>query len=659
MGWRAKCVISVVAAIAVIAFLEQRSFTEFRRARLKIVESAVVPVGVKVELGLPARVEDFAGGDPDALIIAIENSGTTATFNVDVDGSSVCQRRLGTGRSRIDCSVAHWSPRGAIHTLEVVSSHSRWALAYVEIATHHGSTSGLNYLVVLPRSFREYTKPPWMVALSLGLAVLALMLCVTPAIFPRWIRILHRLTAAIAIGVMTLIVVSPYGSQFVVLVSTETVFLWLAVIFAARLWPVCQWIARPHPTSPVQTITVVRSIIVALLVVATFATVIHAELKRFDGNVSGLLLISQRAFESNPIIDEPDRLRDGLILQDNAGYDGQFMYYMAFDPLLLKLRQTPVKYRDVVDAPLYRFGRIGFSLLTRLLSNDPSRFPGTMLSILLVAVGGLAFALSMEAQSRAMTPLLGGLILLVPGFWGSLLNAVPEPLAAVGVLLAVILWQRDQFAAAGLVFGFSLLVRETGAIFVLCVLIAETLKGRARKGLLVAGLAFGPVVLWRLYVAYRLFPGSGLAMFTEVPRDLGAPLVGIRDLWTGIMSGSYFGGSSDLVRAGLSYPVVLVLGWLLVLGLYRHRPTPLALAGVLYGLIALSFNYRMVWVHVGNAERITYELFVALILCSLSIRSYSQTLQRALVLFWCASAWFVFYGAPNAASIRGAFQFVQ
>jgi len=80
---------------------------------------------------------------------------------------------------------------------------------------------------------------------------------------------------------------------------------------------------------------------------------------------------------------------------------------------------------------------------------------------------------------------------------------------------------------------------------------------------------------------------------------------------------------------------------------------------VLYGLIALSFNYRMVWVHVGNAERITYELFVALILCSLSIRSYSQTLQRALVLFWCASAWFVFYGAPNAASIRGAFQFVQ
>src|SRR5262252_5245874 len=116
----------------------------------------------------------------------------------------------------------------------------------------------------------------------------------------------------------------------------------------------------------------------------------------------------------------------------------------------------------------------------------------------------------------------------------------------------------------------------------------------ARKGLLVAGLAFGPVVLWRLYVAYRLFPGSGLAMFTEVPRDLGAPLVGIRDLWTGIASGSYYGGNSDLVRAGLSYPVLLLLGWLLALSLLRHRLTPIALAGVLYGLIALCFNYQMV-----------------------------------------------------------------
>ena len=39
------------------------------------------------------------------------------------------------------------------------------------------------------------------------------------------------------------------------------------------------------------------------------------------------------------------------------------MYFATFDPLLRVYRNSPITYRRFMDAPPYRFGRIGFSLL--------------------------------------------------------------------------------------------------------------------------------------------------------------------------------------------------------------------------------------------------------------------------------------------------------
>jgi hypothetical protein len=62
----------------------------------------------------------------------------------------------------------------------------------------------------------------------------------------------------------------------------------------------------------------------------------------------------------------------------------------------------------------------------------------------------------------------------------------------------------------------------------------------------------------------------------------------------------------------------------------------------------------MIWVHVGNGQRGTYELFLMLTLSTLAIRSYRRHLQVPIVLFWCAAGGYTFFGAFDAELIRAA-----
>jgi hypothetical protein len=103
------------------------------------------------------------------------------------------------------------------------------------------------------------------------------------------------------------------------------------------------------------------------LVLGTYGAFLRHKLHvDYRGNYSGFLQLSLERFDHNPLVMDRPEIRRAVLLLDNSGYDGQFMYYMTFDPFMRRFDS----YRSVVDYPPYRFGRIGFSLMTKIASGD-------------------------------------------------------------------------------------------------------------------------------------------------------------------------------------------------------------------------------------------------------------------------------------------------
>ena len=450
---------------------------------------------------------------------------------------------------------------------------------------------------------------------------------------------------------------SQWISDYRIVLSAGTFTRSLVLLLAPRLWYAWRWVVRREEISARRRVAAAG--LVALLVLAAYEGVVKARLQDFyAGNYSGFLLVSEDRFNGNPLLNVRDDVRSSLVLQHSGGYDGQFMYFAAFDPFLRAYKDTPSTYRDVMDAPPYRYGRIGFSLLTRIFSAGQwQRYPLTMVWLILWSLFLATFLLALMAQNQGLTPALGGLVILIPGFWQSLQAGLPEPIAAAALLGGILCLSRGRWLLAGVLFGMSLLVRETGIVAVGCVIAAATISGRRREAFSVGLLAVGPVLLWRLYVAWILFPDWGLEGFLFHPPDLGWPFAGVVDLWRLIAGGQYYPGMPELARAGIAYPALLIGGFVLAVALAVTSQTAINVAALVYALIAVCLNFQAIWVHVGNGQRGTYELFLMLALSCMAIGTYSQPIRAGLMAFWCSAAAYVFFGAFDATYIRATLQF--
>ncbi len=300
----------------------------------------------------------------------------------------------------------------------------------------------------------------------------------------------------------------------------------------------------------------------------------------------------------------------------------------------------PARFEGLMDTPPYRFGRIGYVWLTWLASlGDWHRFPRTMVWLDLVAIFAAAFALAVAARDRSVNVLWGLVALLIPAFWQSMETTLPEPVAAAFLLLAYLAWRRGWFLRAGALLAVSLLVRETGAVFVVILATAMVVRGERRQAVRLAAVALTPFVLWHLYVGWVLYPGWGLQgpVFFK-PELLGLPFVGFLTLWAHVRAGQY---EMDLARATVVLPIVLTAAWML----RRSRRSPLKPKpphrspgpSTRPGCNS-SLNYTMVWVHTRNGERVTYEVFVLLALVSADLVSRSRLWRTGVLAFWALSA---------------------
>jgi len=212
-------------------------------------------------------------------------------------------------------------------------------------------------------------------------------------------------------------------------------------------------VATPASPGPSRSLASMTNRPVAAAVTATVAALVFALVRWHTwahGHISKFVLVG-RHFAT------PSQLPRGMPVAKTFGYDGQFFYRMALNPL--NFHHTA--YGITMDRP-YRYMRVGYPVLTWLVSaGQHSLVPVMLVAVNIAAIGAMGYLGAVFAVQGGRHALAG---LLMPGYFGvltSLSRDTAEPLAAALLLagLLAVRARRPVLAAAFLAYG--VLTRET------------------------------------------------------------------------------------------------------------------------------------------------------------------------------------------------------
>jgi hypothetical protein len=234
------------------------------------------------------------------------------------------------------------------------------------------------------------------------------------------------------------------------------------------------------------------------------------------GNISRFILVGRHFAEVS-------QLPHGMPVAKTYGYDGQFFYRLALNPL--NFHHTA--YGITMDRP-YRYMRIGYPTLTWLVSLGQHNLVPVMLVVVnIAAIGTLGYLGGIFAVDGGRHALAG---LLIPGYFGlltSLSRDTAEPLAAVCLLAGLLAVRRRRPVLAAMLLAFGALTRETVMVAVAALAVMRVLgilRGRARPGrqelawaIPAAAFAAWQVVVWTAIGSVPLFADGG--------RNAGTPFI--------------------------------------------------------------------------------------------------------------------------------------
>ena len=264
----------------------------------------------------------------------------------------------------------------------------------------------------------------------------------------------------------------------------------------------------------------------------------------------------------------------GFHLVPRPGYDGQFYWAIAIDPLATNDAHT------AVDKPSYRYGHPLLGWLGWLFSAGQG---GAAAGVLLVL--GLLSLAAAGATAGALGGFRASLFVACnAGLLYSAVHSLAEPLAAA-LLLGVLLARRRPYVAAALC-AFLPLTREqlvlVPLILAACVIRAD------RRGALAYGASIVPAVAW--WVAMRVHLG---AWFTSGGSALGTPLVGWK---RSLLDNGVYAASGDAREA--TVVLLVALGGLLLVAtvqaLRSRRPVDLIFLAVLVVTACLAPNATVI-----------------------------------------------------------------
>jgi len=219
----------------------------------------------------------------------------------------------------------------------------------------------------------------------------------------------------------------------------------------------------------------------------------------------------------------PSQLPHGMPVAKTYGYDGQFFYRLALNPL--NFHHTA--YGITMDRP-YRYMRIGYPALTWLVSlGQHFLVPVMLVAVNIATIGALGYLGALFAAEGGRHALAG---LLMPGYFGlitSLSRDTAEPLAAVCLLagLLAVRGRRPVLAAALLAYGA--LTRETVMVGVAAIAIMRVigiLRRRTRPGREDLAWAVPAVAFAAWQVVVKAATGS-VPLLADSGRNAGAPFI--------------------------------------------------------------------------------------------------------------------------------------
>ncbi len=242
MSFRVRLYLALLLATAVAGVLATSVAVSFRPWRMKVVESPLPPNSGVVAVDVPATSAPDTIEAPLALIARIRNeSASDERVSFRIDGVEVCTSSiLRTTSKRIDCTLATGWAGAVTHSISISGAMQSWTLEYLEIATHEGATRDYD-LIVLPRLARRFGRvdAAWIAISWVAVALLFLVPCRAPRAATRR---LYRACAAVVALFFVLVVISPYLSPYLVVLSPRCVLAALCLVLMPQIWSAYRYI---------------------------------------------------------------------------------------------------------------------------------------------------------------------------------------------------------------------------------------------------------------------------------------------------------------------------------------------------------------------------------------------------------------------------------
>ena len=292
-----------------------------------------------------------------------------------------------------------------------------------------------------------------------------------------------------------------------------------------------------------------------------------------------------------------------LTLHENPrGYDGQFFYRFALDPLTSESTEHGIR----LDLPAYRQQRIGYPLLVWAFSlGRPALVPAMLILVNYLGLCILGWLGGKYAQILGKHALWGLALALYPGFMLTLARDLSEIVAACFLVAALLAVRAKRTSLAAVLLALCVLTRETTLIVVAALLLAgfiNTVWKREDLRWAWYFLPCGVYAVWQLV----LYWNWGQSSFHSHGGTFGLPFAGI----LGKLRASAALSSRTEIISMAELALLLAHGLVTLWALRACRALPGEwLAWLFYAGLAALLGY-VVWNDDWNYLRVLSEFYV-------------------------------------------------
>ncbi len=201
---------------------------------------------------------------------------------------------------------------------------------------------------------------------------------------------------------------------------------------------------------------------------------------------------------------DPSLTPEGVRIGGPYGYDGQFYYRLALDPLT----KQRVEYGITIDTPSYRQQRILYPVLARILALGRTPWvPWSMIVVNYLAICGLAFSAARFAELFGLPAIYGLAIAFYPGVLLGLDRDLPDPLAISLMVFSLYLLRSRRIILAACMLSLAVLTRETVVLLAGALLVHSTWRSLRRQSAwtesVLLAMPLAAFVAWQLWIFAR------------------------------------------------------------------------------------------------------------------------------------------------------------